>query len=832
MWRHYLTVGWRALSGNRTYAVINIGGLAIGLAACLLLLLYVRHETSYDRWVPNAANVYQLQSFYVDPAGGSRTALQMSPYAAGVALAADFPQVVRRVYALAASPIVMRNGQALQARNALFVDGPFFDVLQLPLARGDAATALSQAGSVVLGESEARRYFGAADPVGRTLTIVNGGVAVDHRVTGVMRDLPRNSHLDFNMVARFDPASHFAGTPDFLTDWGSNSGWNYVALRPGTDVAAIRAALPAWERRNVPDRQVAGRIENAGTVADWDLANIRDVHLGEAQGNAMKAGNDRRTIATFAIVALLILGVACVNFTTLATAWASRRAREIALRKVVGASLGQLVLQFLSESIIIAGLAMLLALATVELLLPTLSAFLDADLAMTYLGDRGMFVPILLLTFLVGAIGAVYPAFYVSRLQPARILKVGQAAPEGGAGRLRTFLVILQFAVSIGLIICTWVVHQQTVLARNVDPGFRRDGLIQIAGIGRPEIAARSAAIAREIERVEGVVAVGRSNIGISTGLSSWTSLSAPGRDPVHLGTYAIDDGFFATMDMDLVAGRNLDAGRPMDLFPLDDGAPLDRQRELVARGLNVVINQSAARQLGFADPARAVGAQLRMDLVDEEAGLVPVTVAGIVRDARFRSIHQPIDPIVYRLADAGPTHLIVRYDDADPHAVRERIAAVWRRLAPEIPFEAEYSEQIVAGLYEAEAARTKIFAGFAILAILVACLGLFGLAAFAADRRTREIGIRKVFGARSRDIVRLLAWQFSKPVIVANLIAWPVAWWVMRDWLDTFDARIALGPVPFLAAGLLAFAIAVGTIAGHALKVSRANPIHALRYE
>jgi len=309
--------------------------------------------------------------------------------------------------------------------------------------------------------------------------------------------------------------------------------------------------------------------------------------------------------------------------------------------------------------------------------------------------------------------------------------------------------------------------------------------------------------------------------------------VQVPGREqPIGMGTYAIDDGFFRAMGIEFVAGRPLSGQREMDV----DSRPVTpdpaADRALAERGINVVVNELAARRLGFRSPRDAVGAQLRMFLASEEAGLVPITIVGVVRDTRFRSIREPIEPIVYRLATEGMGWLVVRYDTSDPNGVRERVGEAWRRLAPDVPYEAEFSEEVVAELYNAEAARAKIFAGFALLAIVVACLGLFGLAAFTAERRTKEIGIRKVLGARSRDIVRLLAWQFSKPVIVANLIAWPVAWYVMRDWLNSFDTRIDLGPTPFLLAGVLALAIAIGTIAGHAIKVARANPIHALRYE
>jgi putative ABC transport system permease protein len=326
---------------------------------------------------------------------------------------------------------------------------------------------------------------------------------------------------------------------------------------------------------------------------------------------------------------------------------------------------------------------------------------------------------------------------------------------------------------------------------------------------------------------------VGRSTIGVGTSNQSNTVVQVPGRaEPVIIGNYTVDDQFFRTIGVPVLAGRELSANRPLDIDTTSLIPTKDEQRALAERGLNIVVNASAARDLGFTRPQDAVGKQFRMGLVEPEIGSVPVTIVGVVGDTRFRTIRQPLESMSYILSANGHSTLVIRYDDPDPAAVRERVESAWRRVAPDVPFEAAFSEDIVAEQYAAEESRARIFAGFALLAVVVACLGLFGLAAFTAERRTKEIGIRKVLGARTGDIVRLLAWQFSKPVIVANLIAWPVAWYVMRDWLNSFDSRVDLGPWPFLLAGLLALAIAIGTIAGHAIRVARANPIHALRYE
>jgi putative ABC transport system permease protein len=518
-------------------------------------------------------------------------------------------------------------------------------------------------------------------------------------------------------------------------------------------------------------------------------------------------------------VALLILAMACVNFVNLATARASQRAREVALRKVLGANRRQLIVQFLVEFLLVAGIAMLIALALFELVVPRLAEFLAVDLTVNYFGPDGLLLPLLLILLAVGLVGGLYPAFFLSRFQPASVLKANQSTSDTpGSVRVRSLLVIGQFAISIGLIVCTAVVYQQTVFARSTDPGYERDGILQVHNIGNAAVRPSMDAMIREIGQIPGVTAVGRTEIGVNTDQSSSAAvrLTAEG-EPVPVGTYAVDAGYFDAMGIQLRAGTLFREDRPAT-----DAASQEGQTDVP---VDVVLNALAARNLGFAEPSDAIGARL----LSEDRFM---TVIGVVEDSRFRSIREPIEPIMFRLAPASGRWMIVRYAGADPSAVRSRVEATWRRFAPDVPFEAHFSEDIVSDLYGAEAARGNVFAAFAALAVLIACLGLFGLAAFTAERRTKEIGIRKVLGAQTGDIVRLLAWQFSKPVILANIIAWPAAWWVMRDWLNSFDARIDLGPSPFLLAGLIAFAIALGTVASHAIRVARTNPVHALRYE
>jgi putative ABC transport system permease protein len=832
MWRNYLTVGVRALAKNKTYAFINIFGLAIGMAACLMILLFVRYELSYDRWIPDNDRIFQFQSWYKDSETGEENELQMTPWIAGERLAKDFPQVEHRVYGFTTTPVFLKDGQASTIEDFLFVDANFLKVFPLPMLRGDHE-ALNAPNTVILSEKEAKRLYGTDNIIGRTHSFISRGKTRDMRVAGIFKDLPTNSHLKLSTVARIDYPAFNADTPQAMECWGCQNGWVWTKLRQPGDAKLIQSQLQAWEKRNIPDENAGEARFNAGDEQDWHLVNVKDIHLGKAQDGTMTPGNDRGTIITFAVIALLILGMAVVNFTNLATARASQRAREVALRKVLGANRKQLVIQFIGESVLISIISMLIALALVELLLPAFAAFLKADMAVSYFGADGILLPVLVLVLAVGVLGGLYPAFFLSRFQPASVLKANKSSAEtAGTGRLRSALVIGQFAVSIGLIICTAVIYGQTVYARTVDPGYKREGILQVDELNRYQLIDKGETIAEQTKRVPGVAAVGRTTIGVATDNNNNTGVMVPGRtEPTTIGVYQVDEGFLDAMGMQMRAGRWFDPNRPLDDMTLPYPPDPASERALAARGGTIVVNELAARRLGFEDPARIVGKTFRAALVDNEIGLVPVTVIGVVKDARFRDIRQPLDPIMFNNTNSGHSHMIVRYQ-GDPRAARAGVERAWQNITREVPFNAEFSDDVMVELYEAEDARAKTFAAFAILAVIVACLGLYGLAAFTAERRTKEIGIRKVLGARSRDIVRLLAWQFSKPVIIANLIAWPVAWWVMRDWLNTFDTRIDLGPTPFVLAGALALVIAIGTIAGHAFRVARANPVNALRYE
>jgi len=476
---------------------------------------------------------------------------------------------------------------------------------------------------------------------------------------------------------------------------------------------------------------------------------------------------------------------------------------------------------------------MILALALAELLVKPFAAFLDADLHLNYFGQGGILLPAIVLTLLVGVTSGLYPAFFLSRFQPAQVLKANRSAAETpGSGRLRTALVVMQFAVSIGLIICTAIIYGQTVYARSVDPGYKRDHILQVDELGRAQLFPMGEMIVNQMKRIPGVTAVALADMGVATDNNNNTGIIPPGANKqVLIGQYNVGADYFDAMGLTLKAGRWFDASRPIDDMTLPYPQDPEVEKSIAQRGVNVVVNELAVQRLGFKSPQDAIGKVVKSELFSPEAGMVNINIIGVVGNSRFRTVRTPIEPIMFRKVTTGSAWMIVRYN-GNPATIKSAIEQQWKQITNEVPFNAQFSEEVIGEAYEQEDARAQMFAAFSLLAVVIGCLGLFGLAAFTAERRTKEIGIRKVLGARTRDIVRLLVWQFSRPVIVANVIAWPVAWWMMRDWLNQFDDRINLGPAPFVAAALIALTIAVVTVISHAFKVARANPIHALRYE
>ncbi|MCX8475333.1 MAG: ABC transporter permease [Sphingomonas sp.] len=818
MWRNYLTIALRLLAANRAYAAINIGGLALGLAGCLLILGYVRYEQSYDSWLPDSDRVYQVQTT-IHPPAQPAVHSQASAFPLYERLASGFPQIEAMTSVALGKTVTEHDGQPMFLE-ATTVDPTFFTVFDLPFAQGSVASVLPDTNSVVMTESEAIRQFGTADALGKLLSLGAGPGKRDYRVSGVLRDLPRNTSLKLGIVFRRDPSQ----VP--YQGWGNFDQQHFVKLRPGADAVAINRTLPGWEKRAIPVETIEGKPATMSDLMDFRLVPLGDVHLGAAQEKAMTPGGDPRSLATFAVVALLTLGMAVMNFVNLSTARATQRAREVALRKVLGASRGQLIVQFLGESLVLAAVAMLLALAIVELATPWIAALVGADLHIAYFGKGGMFWPALGLFAATGLLGGLYPAFYLSRFQPAEVLRANKSSVETpGSGRFRAALVVFQFAIAIGLIVCTSVIWSQTRFVETVDPGYRRDGLVQIANAWRFTQGAEYEAARAAMLAIPGVTVTARTELGLASTAKTQSLMRVQGAaDYQSMGFFGVDAPFLETMGIDLLAGRLLG-----DRFA-GDRISGQAPPALIARGMNVVVNRAAAAKFGYRTPQAAIGQVVQIAVGG--FNMVPATIVGVVEDTRFRTARDAIEPMVFTYDPDRTNTVLVRFAAARPGEVMAALNKVWRKFEPEIPFEARFADDIVRELYAADRARTLLFASFSLLAIVIACLGLYSLASFATERRTKEIGIRKVLGAKVRDIVRLLVWQFSRPVVLANLVAWPVAWWAMREWLNTFDIRIALTPTPFVLAALLALAIAVATVAGQSLRVARTNPIHALRYE
>ena len=820
MWRNHLTIAVRVLAKNPVYAFINIFGLSIGIAACLLILLFVRHEISFEKWLPDSARIYSVQATMAGVGEANIRSARTPPITAEV-IAREFPQL---------DSVGIRHDRAVIKKGAepLFVDftftgAGFFEVLALPFVRGDPATALAKPGNLVLTETESERFFGREDPIGKTLTLEYRGLPVELKVSGVIRDIPANSHLQLSFLTP-EANSLFGIGEGEAKSWSQVDGFVYVKLRRGDDIAAMERAMPAVVERNIPDDAEAHPVE-------LRLAPVRDIHLEHSYDGSMKRGGDAIAITAFSLIALFILTIACVNFANLATTQASLRAREVALRKVMGARRGQLIAQFLGEALLLTFIATLVALALVELVLPAFSVFVGADLPLRYFGEDGIAVPVVLLATVVGLICGLYPAFVLSRFRPGKVLRSYQGGEAPGSAQLRNLLVLTQFAISIGLIICTAVVYAQTEHAQRAHPGYDQNGLLVIEDV---HYAAPSTppAFAREVERLPGVEAVTLSNVAPADDQETSGQFQRPGDPrPIFLNYNSVGWDFQRTLKLPLLAGRFFDQGRPRDDATTGWNPYGEDAEALLGRGANIILSESAVQKLGFASPAAAVGQPILAPLLSRPE-LVPSTIIGVVDDARYRSVRDEAKPTVYHVNSTAFTYLIARDRSGDLDALREQIGRIWQRHYPDVPYQAEFARDRVGALYRADEVRGQVFAVATLLAILVACLGLFGLAAFTAKRRTKEIGIRKVFGARTGDIVRLLLWQFCQPVLLANLLAWPIAWWLMRDWLNNFSDRITLHPGWFIVAGLLALTIAAATIASHAVRVARANPIHALRYE
>jgi putative ABC transport system permease protein len=825
MWRHYLAVALRNLATQKRYAAITIGGLAVGLAACLVILLYVRDERSYERWLPNADRIATFETTVHVP-GTETISFAGSPGPLKAALDKEFSSEIERTVRLYKEPSPVKVGDRVLRAEIAYVDPQFFDVFDLPMVVGDRAAAVRDASSIIVSATTARAWFGDAPPVGRALTI-DGTHA--YTVVGVFADLPRETHLQLAAIALFD-VPRWKDQPFVAERWTASNVNTYALFRTPGAIDDVAARMPAFIDRNVVI-DVPGFREAPSQLLALFPRPLLDIHLHANVPGYPNVGSFAAVVA-FAGIALLILIIACINFVNLATARGMKRAREVAMRKVVGATRAQLIVQHLGEAIVTALIALVLAIALVELSLGAFNQFLDKSLRLDLTGDPTLWLTIAGLVLIVGVVGGLYPAVYLSRFRPAAVLKANQSGQHGSTA-LRSGLVVFQFAISITLMICTVVIYAQTVYARRLELGYQRRDRMTLGGLGALADGKNAATLKREIAALPGVEGVTLSSDtppldGDNHSLVYTRPVGDDGR--MLIETLTTDPDFFQVYGVTPLAGRLFSIDHPADFSPGPHPAVLKQ---------GVIVNRAMVAKLGLADPSAAVGKVLWDVLDADDPRRTETTIVGVVPDLYLRSVRDEVTPMMFYVAppERHFSRLTLRAAPGRMPEVARAVEAVWARLMPELPIRIGYVEDALARQYDTDAQRGQIFAAFSILAIVIACLGLFGLAAFSAERRTKEIGMRKVLGASVLDVVRLLVWQFSRPVLIANLIAWPVGFLAMRAWLHGFQHRIDLtAPLVivgvFGGAALLALGIAWLTTAGHALRVARRNPARALRVE
>jgi putative ABC transport system permease protein len=829
MFRHYLITAARNFAHHKLYSFINIVGLAVGLACAILMALFLRDELSYDRWIPQSSNLYRIELTFHLP-GRPPWPLATAPFPVLRAMQEEIPEVKATTHLLP-EPMTVTVGNRQFFETVAVVDTSFFQVIRLPLIEGDPASVLAQPESIVLSQSVARKYFGDIDPLGKTVTVIGSGILCDRNdaacltaahpltVTGVLRDLPANTQLSIDLV--MSNSSQADGLPKAFREreWTSTNGvYNYVVLAPGADPEAVLAKLKPILDRNVNPEEKLPESRGSG-LEQFRLTQFWDVHLTSDNYGGMKPPGSWTTVYGFAIIALLIMAVACFNFMNLATARATLRAREISLRKTVGATRPQLIVQFLGEALLTALVSLVIALALVEVLLPLYDAFLNRPISFNYVSDWPFFLAILAAAIVAGLLSGVYPALVLSSFRPAAVLKTSTST-QTGSGLIRMALVVWQFSVSIGLGIAAIVVFSQIRFARNIDLGFDRDGIVVLRGITTLTPSA-SESLARALRTNPEIVDVALSNavpfdlfnvsnVPVQTqgGSQSFTA---------HLVNIAPE--FPSLYGMRLLAGRLLSTAHGEDVFSSYPFAG----READA-GRNVLINGEAARRFGY-NAEEAVGKTI-------DLGTGRVKIAGVLGDSMIDGVRESVLPAVFADYPDANTLLSIRIHGGRVSDTLSYIDRTWASFAPGSAIQRYFLSDTFDDLFKADEKQGVMFSLFVGIAILIACLGLFGVAAFTAERRTKEIGIRKVFGARTQDVVRLLLWQFSIPVLIANAIAWPVAYYYLHHWLESYAYRISLNPLYFLTAGAIAQVIAWGTIFAHALRIARASPIFALRYE
>ncbi len=805
MLKNYFRIALRNLWRNKVFSAINISGLAIGIATCLIILLFVQHERSYDRFNKKANRMVRVV-FRGHIKGEQMNEANVFPPVAQ-ALLRDYPEVQEATrLSPGGSPIVTYNGKTFKEDGFAYADPNFFQVFTLPLIRGDVKTALAAPNTLVITKAIAQKYFGNEDPIGKVLQFKNWNTA--YKVTGVIDKVPENSHFHFELFASM------TGLPDARSDSWMTSNYNtYLVLPEGYDYHRLEAKLPgAVEKYMGPQIQRAmgvsiQQFRASGNDVGIFLQPLTDIHLHSTSTNDLEPGGDIRYIYIFSAIAAFMLLIACINFMNLSTAAAGNRAKEVGIRKVMGVVRGQLMGQFLMESFLLTVMAMLLAVLLVQISLPLFNQLAGKTLSLGLALRTWLAPALLVLAIGTGLLAGVYPAFFLSSFKPIAVLKGRIPAAKGSLG-LRSGLVVFQFCISIILMVSTTVVYKQLSYIQHKKLGYDKD---QVLVLPETWLLGKNAVVLRQqLEqdtRIANVTSSGYLPAGPSFG-NNFSVYEDDMAEQVKTLRYEVDYNYIPTLGMQLAAGRNFSKDFATDSFA-------------------AVVNETAVRALGWG--SGAIGKTLTHR--DNDGVSTTYHVIGIVKDFHFRSLHERISPLMMTLSD-GDGALIMKTQTKNIPGLLTDLENSWRKLNPDAPFSYSFLDKRFTATYRAEQSTGRILGIFAGLTIFIACLGLFGLATFTARQRHKEIGIRKVLGASVTGIVSLLSKDFLKLVGIAFIVAAPIAWYVMDRWLQDFEYRIAISWWMFLLAAAAAVTITLMTVSTQAIKAAITNPVKSLRME
>ncbi len=800
MFKNYVKIALRNISKHKGYSFINIVGLATGMACCFIIMLFVREELSYDNFHQKAQRLYRFNINFVSPNGEFSNALSGAPVAP--ALLKEIPEVERavRFHQPFTDIMVGFEDRRFYENRFFYADADIFKTFSFPFLTGDPQTALNDPFSVVLTESTAKKYFGDEDPVGKTLRIENRD---DFKITGVMHDVPPNAHLHFDFLGSFSSLEPQFGQQ--LQSWMFNPFVTYVLLRENTDKSQVEAKLPDFI-----DAYTTQMLEPHGIKLRPWLQPVTDIHL-YPQGNEIQAGSNMTYVYIFSSIAVMVLLIACFNFMNLSTARSTMRAKEVGLRKVIGAERRQLVRQFLGESLVLAGFALILALFLVEMFLPRFNSVFERSLQFNYFENVFLLVSVALTALLAGVISGSYPAFFLSAFKPVETIKgkLEVSQVKRTPLRFRQVLVILQFAVSIVLIVGTAVVYLQLQYMKNKDLGFN-DQQVLVVPLRDQGLIEKQEAVKNQLLTIPGISDVTFANRPPGAGATG-TSVGKEGAAPeerVSMKFLYVEHDFIPALEIELLAGRNFSRQFPSDLEEA------------------FVLNEKAIQDLGWTSPQEALGQ--RIVWAGQKSGIV----IGVVKNFHFQPMQVFMQPLVLHLDPSNIATMMARIETQDVQSAVAELRRKWNELTPDWPFVYSFLDQDFDNLYKNQEQFGKMFGDFTLIAIVIACLGLLGLSAFSAERRTKEIGVRKTLGASSPGLVLLLAREYVVLVVFAMLLAWPIAWYLMDLWLQSFSFRIEIEAWLLLASGAAALLIAVLTMGYQAIKASLANPVEILKYE